>query len=76
MVVEARRYLADLSANRIHDADHERTSCRLGELPPGNVRWFDSFEDALADGVYETCPWCFGPAGVASRLRESVTASP
>lgn len=73
MVVEVRRYLADISADRVHDADHERTSCRLGELLPGHVRWYDSLGDALADRAYDTCPWCFGP-GVAAELRGSARA--
>jgi hypothetical protein len=75
MVVEARRYLADLSADRIHDADHERVSCRLGDLRPGHVRWYDRLEDALVEEAYEACPWCFGRAGLAAGLRETATAS-
>jgi hypothetical protein len=60
MVVEVRRYLGDTQASRIHDADHEHASCRLGEIPPGHRRWYDNLEDAKTELPYEHCPWCFG----------------
>jgi hypothetical protein len=60
MVVKVRRYLGDTQASRIHDADHERPGCRLGEIPPGHRRWYNRLEDAKNELPYEHCPWCLG----------------
>jgi hypothetical protein len=59
-VFERRRYLGDTLSMRIHDADRERENCRLGEIGPGQRRWYDSFEEALGDILYRECSWCLG----------------
>lgn len=63
MVIEVRRYLGDTEASRIHDADHERPRCRLGEILPGHRRWYDRLEDAETERRYDPCPWCLGSRG-------------
>jgi hypothetical protein len=59
-VIELRRYIGDTLSMRIHDADRERENCRLGEIGPGQRRWYDSLEEALGDIPYRECSWCLG----------------
>jgi hypothetical protein len=73
MVVEARRYLADTLRVRLHDADHERPACGLGELETEHRRWYDGLGEALAEVPYEPCPACIGSAARLSAA--GVTAS-
>ncbi|HEX6399430.1 MAG TPA: hypothetical protein VF108_03040 [Actinomycetota bacterium] len=72
MVVESRRYLGDMRALRIHDADHEHPRCRLGQLP-SERRWYDDLDEALADVAYRACAWCMG--GSAAATGDGITAS-
>ena len=73
MVVESRRYLGDVRALRIHDADHEHPRCRIGELP-SERRWYEELDEALADVAYRPCPWCMD-AGARPDDRVTATAS-
>lgn len=63
---ERRRYLGDTLSTRIHDADRERANCRLGEIGPGQRRWYDSLEEALGDIPYRECSWCLGSSNEGS----------
>jgi hypothetical protein len=65
-VVELRRYLGDTLSMRIHDADREREECGLGEIGPGQRRWYDSLEEALGDIPYHECSWCLGSSNEGS----------
>ena len=60
MVVEVRRYLGNTLSAHVHDADHENSNCRLGQIATKHRRWYDSLEEARSDQRYEGCSWCIG----------------
>jgi hypothetical protein len=75
-VIEIRRYLGNTLSVHVHDADHETPNCRLGNIPAGNRRWYDSLEEARSDLDYEDCLWCITVRAKASRTAtESVSES-
>ena len=60
MVVEIRRYLGNTLSAHVHDADHETSNCRLGQIGTRHRRWYDSLAEARSDLRYEDCSWCMG----------------